>query len=432
MTFEEAIAALGATRVRGWRLGLDRMQEFLRRLELEDSLGAEGGPQYLHVAGTNGKGSVTAYLQSLLLEQGYRTGATFSPYVYDVRERVMLDRELIPKEDFARLVERLIAVADTMTDKVMGSPTEFELKTALGFAYWAEQRCDAVALEVGLGGRLDATNVVTPRVSAIVSIGFDHMEYLGDTLAKIATEKAGIIKPGRPVVIGAMADEARAAILEVAAEQESEAWSFGQEIRLSPEGDGWRVATPAGEFGGWQTPLKGVIQPANAALAIGALAASGLLRDPERIPGGIAKTRVPGRFEERLVDGQRWVLDGAHNGPAAQSLAASLRSEGYEGATLIFGMMRGHDPARVADPLAAVVCRVIVVPIDNSRAQSAEDVAQAWRDLGRPVTVVGSAREAVDMAKTAGDQVVVTGSFYLLTDVDAALRCESSSRPPRL
>ncbi|MBX3096905.1 MAG: bifunctional folylpolyglutamate synthase/dihydrofolate synthase [Fimbriimonadaceae bacterium] len=430
MTFDEAVAALGSFEHRGWRLGLDRMDEFLRRLGLADSLGKEGGPQFIHVAGTNGKGSVTAFVQSLLVAQGYRTGATFSPFVYDVRERVMINRDLIPKDDFARLVPRLIEVGAMMEDTDFGGPTEFEMKTALGFLYWAEKRCDAVALEVGLGGRLDATNVVNPRASVIVSIGYDHMEYLGSTLAEIAREKAGIIKPGRPVIVGAMAEEALMEIEEVAAETGSEMWRFGKEIALEPGAEGWSVTTPAGGFGPFNPPLKGVMQPANAALAIGSLAVSGLLRNSAAIPDGIRMTKLPGRFEERSVSGQRWVLDGAHNAAAAATLGASLRQNGYEsGLTLITGMLQGHNPAVFADVLAPMIRRVLVAPIKFHRSQTSSEVALAWRALGKPVQEFDSVADAVLAAcnESAGD-VLVTGSFYLLSEVDSAITNESRSQ----
>ncbi|MCH7945095.1 MAG: bifunctional folylpolyglutamate synthase/dihydrofolate synthase, partial [Armatimonadetes bacterium] len=186
LSFDDAVARLGDLRRRGWRLGLDRMQEYVRRLGLQDKLGQPGGPKFIHVAGTNGKGSVVAFLQSMLVEQGFKTGAAYSPYVYDIRERVQLGRKLISKSDFARLAVRLLDVGEDLERTELGGPTEFELKTALGFAYWAEQGAEWVALEVGLGGRLDATNVVDPAASIIVSIGLDHTHILGETLSEIA------------------------------------------------------------------------------------------------------------------------------------------------------------------------------------------------------------------------------------------------------
>jgi dihydrofolate synthase/folylpolyglutamate synthase len=424
LSYEEALAALNNYPRREWRLGLDRMAAFCERLGLAGRLGETGSPAFVHIAGTNGKGTTTAFAQSLLVSQGYRTGAAYSPYVYDVRERVQLDRDLISREHFGEWVGRLLQVAESMENDPMGAPTEFEFKTALGFAYWNAQACDAVALEVGLGGRLDATNVVTPACSVIVSIGMDHMEYLGDTLAKIATEKAGIIKPGRPVVVGPMADEAREAIELIAQERGSEIWQFGREIELRPEPAGWTVRTPSGEVSGLQPRLKGAMTPTNMSLAVSALYAGGLRHDEEALREGVRLATIPGRFEERTIDGQRWVLDGAHNAPAAAALAAGLMQKGYREVNLVTGMLTGHDPEHFAETLAPCVRQVLAAPIDWPRTQPAAEVAEAWENLGRPVTICESVAEAVRRAQAAAGDVVATGSFYLLSEVDAALRAE--------
>jgi dihydrofolate synthase/folylpolyglutamate synthase len=424
LSFDQAVDALQNYPRREWRLGLDRMVAFCHRLGLAGRLGESGSPAFVHIAGTNGKGTTTAFAQSLLVSQGYRTGAAYSPYVYDVRERVQINRDLMPLEHFGEWVGRLLEVAETMESDPMGAPTEFEFKTALGFAYWDAQGCDAVALEVGLGGRLDATNVVTPACSVIVSIGMDHMEYLGDTLAKIATEKAGIIKPGRPVVVGPMADEARSAIELIAKERGSELWQFGREIELRPEPGGWTVRTPGGEVRDLQPRIKGAMTPTNMALAVSALYAGGLKHDADALREGVRRAQIPGRFEERTVNGQRWVLDGAHNAPAAAALAAGLLQEGYRDVNLVTGMLTGHDPEHFAENLAPCVGRVFTAPIDWPRTQDAETVAAAWRNLARPVTVCASVEDAVARARAASGDVVATGSFYLLSEVDAALRAE--------
>ncbi|MBC8064854.1 MAG: bifunctional folylpolyglutamate synthase/dihydrofolate synthase, partial [Chlorobia bacterium] len=230
MTYEKALAYIASLETRGWRLGLDRMQEFANRLGLPGSLGEVGGPQFIHVAGTNGKGSVTAYLQSMLIESGYSTGSFFSPFVYDPRERVQIGRRLIPKSIFALLTEWIRPFGESLTETKFEGVTEFEFKTAMGFQFWKEMEAEWVALEVGLGGRLDSTNIVTPRCSVIVSIGKDHTHILGDTYHQIAEEKAGIIKPGVSVIVGEMPEEALLTILKIAQERGSEAWVFGREI----------------------------------------------------------------------------------------------------------------------------------------------------------------------------------------------------------
>ena len=230
MTYEQALAYIAALEPRGWRLGLDRMQEFVHRAGLDQSIGNPSGPQFIHVAGTNGKGSTTAFLQSILVESGYRTGSFFSPFVVDPRERVQFGRELIGKQELADLTEALIPVADSLTDSEFGGITEFEFKTAIGFQYWKQRHAEWVALEVGLGGRLDATSVVTPCASIIVSIGLDHMHILGDTRAKIAFEKAGVIKPGAPVIVGDLPPDALEVVTEVAQANTAPIWRWGHEV----------------------------------------------------------------------------------------------------------------------------------------------------------------------------------------------------------
>jgi dihydrofolate synthase / folylpolyglutamate synthase len=208
MDYQQAQDYIASLAQRGWRLGLDRMTEFAARADLVGSLGDGDSPKFIHVAGTNGKGSVTAMLQSCLVDQGHRTGAFFSPYVVDPRERIQFGREMISKEDLAAIATKLMPIGESLSETEFGGVTEFEFKTAMGFEYWKQKECDWVALEVGLGGRLDATNIITPASSAIVSISYDHVSILGETLAEIAREKAGVIKPGRPVVVGEMPDEA--------------------------------------------------------------------------------------------------------------------------------------------------------------------------------------------------------------------------------
>lgn len=280
------------------------MQEFLRRLGVAEKLGQKGGPQFIHVAGTNGKGSTVAFLQSMLVEQGYKTGAMYSPYVYDVRERVQIGKELIPKEDFARLTEKLLIVGEELEKTEFGGPTEFEMKTALGFLFWAEQDVEWVALETGLGGRLDATNVVDPAVSVITSIGLDHTHILGETLAEIAAEKAGIIKPSRPVVIGTLHDDAFDAIEKTAANRDSQVLRYGRDVKWK----GSELVTPNSTYKDLEPGLIGGVQEINLALAVAALELAGANRDKEKLTHGARAARLPGRYEEVEYKGRKFIL----------------------------------------------------------------------------------------------------------------------------
>ena len=413
LTYESAVAALSHMQLRGWRLGLDRMQAFCESLGVPKG----GHAKFLHVAGTNGKGSTTATIQSILVEQGFRTGAYFSPYVYDLRERVQLGRDYISKGDFARLMGPIVEASDEFLDNRFGGPTEFEAKTALGFLYWQEQNCDAVALEVGLGGRLDATNIVDSSVSVITSISLDHTHILGNTLAEIAFEKAGIIKPGRPVIVGALHPEALETIRSVAKERQSPAWVFGEEIQIEED----CISTPSRTYRGIVPALLGSKQLHNSALAIAAVEAAGFARSQEQMVEGVRKATLPGRFEVHQHGEQVIVLDGAHNLEAATVLLESLLKT-YPGRKwdVVTGMLEGHDPAGFYAALATVVNRIHVVPVTEPRSRKPFELASLLRSIGFEATHYDSVADGMRILSSS-DSVLVTGSFFLLGDAKASL-----------
>jgi dihydrofolate synthase/folylpolyglutamate synthase len=419
MTYDQALAYIAALEPRGWRLGLDRMQEFAKRANLEQSLGDTTGPQFIHVAGTNGKGSTTAFLQSMLVESGYRTGAFFSPYVVDPRERVQFGRELIAREDLAMLTDELKVIAESFSENDFGGITEFEFKTAIGFAYWQLKQCEWVALEVGLGGRLDATNVVMPRASIIVSIGMDHMHILGDTHSKIAYEKAGIIKPNIPVILGDVPIEAEVTIRSIANDLTAPVWKWGREIRWHEDVQG--VQTPLGLHRGLKPGLIGEIQKHNLSLAVAALDVSGAFRDDQSLQRGAIATSIPGRFQLLEVKGRTVLLDGAHNPDAAEVLSKSLDTQ-FRGkrCILVTNMLAGHEPSEFFNVLRGRVSSVHVVPIDFHRATSVDKMV-AWLEprfekvVGH-MTPMEGLLSAVDEA-TPDEVVLVTGSFYLIGEL---------------
>jgi dihydrofolate synthase/folylpolyglutamate synthase len=432
LTYQEALDYLSSLAPRGWRLGLDRMQEFVKRLGLTDVLGAEGGPQYIHVAGTNGKGSVTAYLQSMLIESGYVTGSFFSPYVYDPRERIQLGRTYIPKKVFALLTQLIRPIGESLSDTEFGGVTEFEFKTSMAFAFWKEAKCDWVALEVGLGGRLDATNVVTPRCSVIVSIGLDHTKILGETRAELAHEKAGIIKPGVPVVVGSMADDAREVIEAEARSVGAPVWLWNREIvaRADTAPGAFVVETPAGQHAGLRVGLPGAQQGHNMALAVAAMDAAGATRTLRGLTEGSRKATIPGRFQRATYKDRTFILDGAHNADAAKVLLESIRNylwtrpatdlKATTKVILITGMVAGHDPADFYRELAPVVTSVHVVPIEFHRAVPPNEVAAAIDGLLPSVRIHETREQGLEAATAeAGenDLIVVTGSFYLVGEV---------------
>lgn len=374
-------------------------------------------PNYIHVAGTNGKGSVTAFTRQMMLEAGVNVGSFFSPYVVDPRERIQVGSDLVSKELFAELTESLLKIErEFMFDESKGI-SEFEFKTALGFATWKREKCDWIALEVGLGGRYDATNVVTPKCSVIVSIGLDHMSILGDTVELIAAEKAGIIKPGVPVVVGDVSPSVWDVISGVAQDQDAPVWRLNADIRMNPIGDRFQVELPTGRMVNFRPGLRGACQPHNAAVAIAALEFADAPYDPE----GCEHTRLPGRYEEFQFLERRIIVDGAHNVDSARVLAATLEREGIREANFVMGMVGGHDARSFFAPLTHLAATIHVVPIDFPRAVPPTDLAV---QLGTKNIAVHSAMpDGLKAAaeETNGAPIVVTGSFYLSGEVIRAI-----------
>lgn len=425
LSYEEALAYVASLEGRGWRLGLDRMQEFARRLDLKGSLGEPGGPQYIHIGGTNGKGSVTSYVQSMLVESGYSTGAFFSPYVYDPRERVQVGRRLIPKNIYGLLTTLIKPFGESLSETEFGGVTEFEFKTALGFMFWKEMECEWVALEVGLGGRLDATNIITPRCSVIVSIGLDHTAILGSTQEKIAYEKAGIIKPGVPVVVGEIEPGPLGVIEGIARDNGAELWRLGHEIELSPGADGYTVVTPAGSHAGLHPGIPGAMQPQNMALAVAALDAAGATRTLRGLQYGARKARAPGRFESARYEGRELLLDGAHNAESARVLAQGLKESGEaeRRIVLLSGMVKGHEPEEFYREIAPLVDSAHFAPIDFHRAVEPLELLEQAGKLFPKAQWHPTLQNAIDAAVAdAGpnDLILVTGSFYLVGEVGRA------------
>ena len=277
MTYPETIEYLYGIRLFGQKLGLETMQYLLRLM---------GDPQkslrFIHIAGTNGKGSVAAMLSAMLTTAGYKTGLYTSPHLVSFCERFQINGQPIPEADVVRLVEQIRPVLETVgANPEFHAPTFFETVTAVALRYFAEQKVDVVVWETGLGGRLDATNVIVPLVSVVTNIAFDHTQYLGETLAEIATEKCGIIKPGVPVVTAAAAEEALQVIHSAAAAQGSSLTIVGQDIgatRLGEDEQCQRVELTGMRhaYGPLTIPLLGAHQTINCATAVAALEASGV------------------------------------------------------------------------------------------------------------------------------------------------------------
>lgn len=415
--FDLGVEWLDSLARRRWHDGLGRMKRLVEMLDLQDYVWGMQKPKYVHIAGTNGKGSVTCMVKQLLIEHGLKTGAAFSPYVDDFRERVQFGPQPLPYEDFLVPLAELAAADEKLNDSPFEGASAFELKTALGFQVWKRLGAEAVALEVGMGGRLDASNVVDPSSCVIVSIGWDHKDVLGDTLGKIAAEKAGIIKSGRPLLLGWVPDEAEEVILARARAMKAPVWQLGKDIQISSNGEGFDLKMPGVEMNDLKTRLYGEIQKGNAALAVAAVHQSGIELQAEKVRKALIEATLPGRFEELDWNGVLVVLDGAHNLPAAENLADNLlqRTPGKKRG-LLLSMLQGHDAAEFLDPLKGVFDCAVAVTGTSPRGRQAAELLPALRGIGLNAECHPDRPEALQALRSQGVEVIcATGSFYGLT-----------------
>jgi dihydrofolate synthase/folylpolyglutamate synthase len=402
--------------------------------EVRILLAALGDPQTrfpaVLIAGTNGKGSTAATLASILTEAGLRTGLYTSPHLERPNERIRVDRAEIADADFARLFFLVSDTAEGLvsTGLLPQMPSFFEMLTALAFLHFVESGVEIAVLEVGMGGRLDATNVVEPLISIVTDISLDHMEWLGPTIAAIAREKAGILRAGGTMITLPQHPEANRVLGEVATELEVRGVSATPYMPAS-EATGPYTVEALGATVRVDSPLKGAHQQRNVALAIAAAvelaARHGFAVSPAAIEDGIRRTQWPGRLERITRGGVEWVLDVAHNPAGAWALRAGLRGTLEEpGAKiLIFSCLRDKPLAEMAQILFPPFERVIVTPIHAARAAAVEDLLAAAKATGTAATAAETVREALRVAQenAAGGVVVVSGSVYLVGEARAML-----------
>jgi dihydrofolate synthase/folylpolyglutamate synthase len=400
MTYSEAIQYLYELRWFGTKLGLTHTLKLAA---------LAGNPherlQFIHVAGTNGKGSVCAMLESIYRSTGLRVGLFTSPHLVSFGERIQVNRRLISQEDVVRLVRRLQSLLKQLPDD--DHPTFFEVITVMALIYFAEQECNLVVWETGMGGRLDATNIVMPLASVITNIHLDHEKWLGQTIEAIAAEKAGIIKPRVPVFSAAAEPDAVRVISETARRQSAP-------LTLVSPGD--HTALPLDKL---DLPLAGLHQKANAALALAVVRglASVLPVSDEHICAGLQRVSWPGRFQKvRTADGRIFVLDGAHNVAGAQALAEALDQSFKEARiTLILGILGDKNWAGMCHVLAPLASRVLVVPVKSERTASASDLAAECNRANAAAEVVACDSLDQALALSQNDkQVVIAGSLYLV------------------
>lgn len=420
MTYEEAVAYLEQSASFGIKPGLERIERLLEVLG-----NPERAYKIVHVTGTNGKGSVTSFIASVLTESGYRVGRFTSPHLARYTERFCIDGKDIDDTVFIGLVQKLQPAVEQLVAEGMESPTQFELLTAMGFLCFKEAGVDYAVIEVGLGGLLDSTNVVTPEVSVITNVTIDHQAYCGRTIPEIATHKAGIIKAGRPVVTTATG-EALKVIQRTAEAKESpihviDAEAVIESVRRDEDG---QYITVAGHERPYMTSLRGVYQSANLVCALGAIK---VLQEQDKaitddsVHNGIRHTRWPGRFEVVNALGRRFIFDGAHNRDGAEAFDETYRAWfGTSPKTVVMAILKDKEVEPMIGYLVKPVDTVFTVPAPTPRSSEPEELAHA---IGRGTPMQSVSDGMTEAMKNTGlnDIIAVAGSLYILGEAKAWL-----------
>ncbi|MFR0596498.1 bifunctional folylpolyglutamate synthase/dihydrofolate synthase [Limosilactobacillus mucosae] len=408
---------------------LKRMRRFLQEL---------GNPQenldYLHITGTNGKGSTTAMLRSMLMADGLSVGTFTSPFIVRFNERISLNGQPIPDDELVKTVQKVAPVVDYL-DEVLpeGGPTEFEIDTAIMFTWFAKMRPDVVILEVGIGGLFDSTNVIVPKVSGIVSVGYDHMHVLGDTLGEIAAQKAGIIKPKVPVVIGRLPKAASQVIIEAAQDKQAPLYENGRQftakklndhqLKNEIEYDGLMIHRQRFQLG-----LLGEYQVDNAAVAITMaqlyLKQQGLPIDVRSFRQGLADTRWPGRLEV-VNDSPLVVLDGAHNLPGMQALTTTIKDD-FKNMEIyvLVAILADKQYQLMLGEIASLpnVHLMLTNFAGPGPKRPSADLKKAAQDIETrwPIKTAASWQEGllkISKEASADDAILITGSLYFISEV---------------
>jgi dihydrofolate synthase/folylpolyglutamate synthase len=394
-------------------LGLRRMRALLEEL---------GNPQcavpLIHVAGSKGKGSTSAFIASCAQQGGLETGFYSSPHLHRFPERIAIGGNPISDAEFANLTRQVALAASRLEadHPELDTVTTFEMITAMAFHAFAEKHCDLAVIEVGLGGLLDATNVIDPLVSVVTRIDYEHTAVLGDTLTEIALQKAGILRPGTPVVVSPQPQEAAAAIQQAAAELEAPLLMGG--IDWTWDGD-WREFTATGPWGTWSNLRVGIAGPHQVENACTALAALHVLNSRDlsisesAVREGLRTARWPVRFERIQVNDQEFVLDGAHTPAAARALVETWQAEiDINAAAVIVGMGSDKDLAAFLVELKPLTSRLVATRASSPRAASPEAIASVASALGFAVQVTPDVASAIRLVHDESP-ILVTGSLFV-------------------
>lgn len=433
---DERLEALFQRRRFGMKPGLERIRALLEALgDPQDSFAA------VHVAGTNGKGSVATLVAGALDAAGFGVGRFTSPHLRRFNERIVVRGAPLSDAVLAAALDKVETAASSLPEE-LGEPTFFEVATAAGFTAFRDAGVKLAVVEVGLGGRLDATNVITPLVSVITSIGLEHCEYLGDTLSAIAREKGGIIKRGRPVVLGALEEEAHSALAAIARENgapliDAPAVVTSAVSSASLEGLTLRLSSQERDLGKVRLGVCGAYQAQNAATALAAIdALSGVLgiEIPDAaIREGFSKARWPGRFDLVSKD-PPVIVDGAHNPQAIHALRQSLKAAKFKGpVALVAGFCADKDVSAAVRLLAPVVKRAWAVATPTPRTLPPEECAALLRAAGVETSLSELSRalaEAKEWARENGGMALVCGSLYLAGEALSLLEGDGTAPDP--
>ncbi len=424
MNYNEALDFLTNLTKFGINLGLGRIEYLLSLLG-----NPERSLRVIHVGGTNGKGSTAMMTARILEEAGFRVGLFISPHLHSYTERYLINHQPITEERFADLMGRMKPLLEKMVAEGHEHPTEFEVCTALAFLYFFEEKVDFLVLEVGLGGAIDSTNVVQhPLVSVITNVTFDHMDYLGNSIAEIASVKAGIIKQGGQVVTAAWYPEALRVIETQCRDRGAGLLEVGREIsyelkEATPQGTSFDLTTPFGVYQNLHIPLAGQYQAANAAAAIGVVEVLkntyGIAITESQIRDGLARSYWPARLE-KVHENPLVIIDVSHNYDGSRTLSAAIREiYTYRSLILVLGMLGDKEREKVVGELAPLAASVIITKPLSPRAGDWEKLADEARKYVERVCVIEEITDAVDAAfeqAERDDLICITGSFYMVAD----------------
>jgi dihydrofolate synthase/folylpolyglutamate synthase len=414
MTYRETLAYIYGLGRFGMRPGLEKISALLKALDNpQDRINS------VHIAGTNGKGSTAAFLSSIMTSAGYKVGLFTSPHLIRFTERIRVNGNEIGEDDVVRLAGPVMAAAPTGT-------TFFELVTAMAWLFFAEQQVDLAVMETGMGGRFDATNAASGLLSVITPISLDHCEHLGPSLAEIAFEKAGVIRPGRPLVSSPQQREVMAVIGRQCEMLAAPLYKCGEAFSGEWEEDGLSYCGLHNKLSGLTPGIAGRYQASNAFSALAAaelLGESGFNVPATALAAGIERTSWPGRMEI-IGEAPRIMLDGAHNPAGAQALAESLRDVPHDALILVAGVMADKDAEEIFNPLFPLAELVYTVSPAMERAMPSERLAALCRSLGVACHDAGTVAEGLAQASNAarqGDLILVCGSLFIVGEARSIL-----------